>query len=352
MNNLRKEITLFALTAGTLFGVFCGWFCDENAKIFRKETGKVFGTSYTIIYELPSSVEPLGAELTELFHAIDLSLSTFNQNSVISRVNRNDSTVVLDEYFRTVFETGQRVSEITNGAFDMTVAPLVNAWGFGFDPQRDVTSAQIDSLMEITGYEKIRIEGDRIVKDNPAIMLDASAIAKGYACDVVAAFLDAKGCEDYMIEIGGEVVVKGHNERGTPWTIGIIKPIDDKTMMHSELQSIVYLENGGMATSGNYRQYYHKNGRKYSHIINPRTGYPVENNLLSSTVIAPNCMLADAYATAFIVMGLEESLLLANFISEIEAYFIYIVYSNVWAEKYTGGFKKYLTPPVESEEKE
>ena len=335
----RKGALLFAL----LVGIFFLFFYDsgKKEKKFLMEEGKVFGTFYKIIYE-SSDRKSLEPELKKIFRSFDLSLSVFNDSSIISRINRNDSTVIVDDYFRTVFESGRRVSEITDGAFDMTVAPLVNAWGFGFSREDNVTPELIKSLLKNTGYQKVRLEGDRIVKDNPAVMLDASAIAKGYASDVVASFLDSKGIENYMVEIGGEVVVKGLNDRGTTWSIGITKPIDDSTMMRTELQSIVYMENGGLATSGNYRQYYHKDGKKYAHTINPHTGYPVDHNLLSVTVIAPNCMLADAYATAFMVMGLEESLIIANFMPDIEAYFIYSNYENSLAESYTEGFKKYL----------
>ena len=338
----RKGFLLFALLIGIFFLLFYDS-CKpgEKEKKFLMEEGRVFGTFYKIVYESPTgkSLEP---ELKELFRSFDLSLSVFNDSSIISRINRNDPAVIVDDYFRTVFETGQRVSEITDGAFDMTVAPLVNAWGFGFSHKDSITPGLIKSLLKITGYEKVHLEGDRVIKDNPAIMLDASAIAKGYASDVVAAFLNSKGIENYMVEIGGEVVVKGFNDRGTPWAIGITKPIDDSTMMITELQRIVQIENGGLATSGNYRQYYHKDGKKYAHTINPHTGYPVDHNLLSVTVIAPNCMLADAYATAFMVMGLDQSMIIANFMPDIEAYFVYSNHQNSLAESYTEGFKKYL----------
>jgi len=337
----RKGVLLFALLLGVFFLFFYNSSEGKKGKKFLTENGRIFGTFYKIIYESPGrkSLEP---GLKELLHSFDLSLSVFNDSSIISRINRNDSTVVVDDYFRTVFETGQRVSEISNGAFDMTVAPLVNAWGFGFSRENEVTPKLIDSLLKNVGYEKVRLEGDRVIKDNPAIMLDASAIAKGYACDVVAAFLDSEGIENYMVEIGGEVVVKGHNKEGAPWSIGITKPVDDNTMMITELQKIVYMESGGLATSGNYRQYYYKDGKKYAHTIDPHTGYPTGNSLLSATVIAPNCILADAYATAFMVLGLEQSLILAGFMPDIEAYFIYSNSRNSLAEKYTEGFKKYL----------
>ncbi len=342
----KKVFLLFALVVGMFFLFFYN--SGKKEKTFLTNEGRVFGTFYKIIYESPDG-KSLESGLNEIFRSFDLSLSTFNDNSVISRINNNDPDVVVDDYFRTVFETGQRVSEITNGAFDMTVAPLVNAWGFGFNRKDSITPELISSLLKKTGYEKVKLEGDRVVKSNPAVMLDASAIAKGYSCDVVASFLDSKGIENYMVEIGGEVVVKGHNDRLTPWAIGITKPIDDSTMMRTELQNIVYMESGGLATSGNYRQYYHKDGKKYAHTINPHTGYPVDHSLLSVTVIAPNCMLADAYATAFMVMGLEESLIVANFMPDIEAYFIYSTAYNCLAEKYTEGFRKYFTEQLKVE---
>jgi thiamine biosynthesis lipoprotein len=326
---------------GLFFLFFYSSVEGEKEKKFLTDTGRAFGTYYKIVYESPDG-ESLESEIREVLHAFDLSLSVFNDSSIISRINRNDSTVVVDDYFRTVFETGQRVSEISNGAFDMTVAPLVNAWGFGFSREDNVTPKLIDSLLKNVGYEKIRLEGDRVIKDNPAVMLDASAIAKGYACDIVAAFLDSREIENYMVEIGGEVVVKGRNEKKMPWAIGITKPMDETTMMRTELQNIVYMESGGRATSGNYRQYYYKDGKKYAHTIDPHTGYPTGNSLLSATVIAPNCMLADAYATAFMVLGLEHSLLLADYMPDIEAYFIYSDSRYSLAEKYTDGFKKYL----------
>jgi thiamine biosynthesis lipoprotein len=341
---LNKRIVFLLLVL--LVGIFFLFFYEsctpkKQEKEFLTETGRVFGTFYKITYESPDG-KSLKPELEAIFRSFELSLSVYNDSSVISRINRNDPSVVVDEYFRTVFETGQRVSEITDGAFDMTVAPLVNAWGFGFTGKDSITPKLIHSLLKITGYEKVRLEGDRIVKDNPAVMLDASAIAKGYACDVVAGFLTSQGIENYMVEIGGEVVVKGMNERNAPWTIGITKPVDDSTMMITELHRVIRLENGAVATSGNYRQYYHKDGKKYAHAIDPHTGYPVDHNLLSVTVIAPNGILADAYATAFLVMGVEQSILVANFMPDIEAYFIYSNYTNTLSESYTEGFKKYF----------
>lgn len=337
----RKGILLLTLAVGVFFLFFYN--TEKREKTYLTETGRTFGTFYKIIYESPDG-KPIGEDFTRIFHSFDVSLSIFNDSSVISKINKNDTTVVLDEYFREVFEAGQQVSQITAGAFDMTVAPLVNAWGFGSQPTNIQTLLPVDSLLLIVGYEKIRIENDRIVKENQSVTLDASGIAKGYACDVIASFLDSMQVDNYMVEIGGEVVVKGRNAKGDRWAIGITRPIDDTTMMKTELQNIVYLERGGMATSGNYRQFYYKDGKKYAHTIDPRTGYPVDHNLLSATVIAPNCMLADAYATAFMVMGLEESLLLANYMPGIEAYFVYADSVDNLSEKYTAGFDSYLNP--------
>jgi len=340
--NKRIVFLLLALLVGIFF-LFFYESCTprKQEKKFLTETGRVFGTFYKITYESPNG-KSLKPELEELFRQFNLSLSVYNDSSIISKINRNDPGVVVDEYFRTVFETGQRVSEITDGAFDMTVAPLVNAWGFGFTQQDSVTPELIHSLLKITGYQKVRLENDRVVKDNPAVMLDASAIAKGYASDVVADFLSSQGIENYMVEIGGEVVVKGVNDRGAPWSIGITIPIDDNTMMITELQRVIQLENGAVATSGNYRQFYHKDGKKYAHTINPHTGYPVDHNLLSVTVIAPTCILADAYATAFMVMGVEAACRMAEQIPEIEYYLIYSKDDDSMGIKYSNGMSAKL----------
>lgn len=341
MMKLNRRTIVFICTI--VVGVFFLLFYNPifNRAKYLEQTGRVHGTFYKIVYEAPKG-DPVTGELDSLFHAFDLSLSTFNDSSVISRINRNDSDVEVDAYFRSVFETANQVSENTNGAFDMTVAPLVNAWGFGFKKKEDVTPELIDSLMKHVGYKKVRLDGNRILKADSLIMLDASAIAKGYSCDVVAAYLESKGVKNYMVDIGGEVVTKGFNALGLEWTVGIEKPLEDSTMMNVELQSIIQLKDLAVATSGNYRQYYHKDGKKFSHTINPHTGYPVEHNLLSATVVASNCKTADAYATAFMVLGLEHSIMIANAIPDLEAYFIYSDSLGNFAVEYTAGFEKFL----------
>ena len=207
--------------------------------------------------------------------------------------------------FLYVYNMAQRVSEATDGAFDITVAPLVNAWGFGFKQGIEPDSATIEEMRAYTGYSKISLKDGKIVKEHPQTMLNCSAIAKGYGCDAVASMLSSKGIEDYMVEIGGEVALKGKNSKDTRWTIGVNKPIEDARQTN-ELQIVLQLTNCSMATSGNYRNYRYIDGKKYSHTIDPHSGYPVTHTLLSATVIADECAYADALATAFMVMGLEK----------------------------------------------
>lgn len=311
----------------------------DNGLQYVYEEGKVHGTIYHITYEIKDG-KSLQGEYEDEFKLFDQSLSTFQKNSIISRINQNDTTVVVDEYFKTVFNVGQAISEKTGGAFDMTVAPLVNAWGFGFDKKANVTEEEIREIMPHIGYQKIKLNGNRVVKSDSLVMLDASAIAKGYSSDVVAQLLEKHGVENYMVEIGGECVVKGHNEKGKPWCLGITKPQDDSTQQQNEIQTLIHIGKGGLATSGNYRQFYYKDGKKYAHTINPHTGHPVDHNLLSATIYGPTCMEADAYATACMVLGVEKAKELIESIPELEGYFIYSDKDNNYVETCTKGFEK------------
>jgi Membrane-associated lipoprotein involved in thiamine biosynthesis len=229
----------------------------------------------------------------------------------------------LDDYFTTCFETSEQIAKATDGAFDWTVAPLVNAWGFGFKNKLEPEEIPVDSLLQVVGYQKVRLEAGKVIKEDPRIMFDASAIAKGYGVDIVADFLESKGITNYMVEIGGEIRVNGISNKERPWRVGIDKPIDDPTSLTRQIQDVLELKNGAMATSGNYRQFYVKDGKKYAHTIDPRLGYPVQHSLLSASVVAPTCMKADAYATAFMVLGLEKSVEIVQNDPELEAYFIY-----------------------------
>ena len=225
--------------------------------------------------------------------------------------------------FAEVFSLGENIAKETDGAFDMTVAPMVNTWGFGFKTGKEPSKAVVDSLRNIVGYQKIKMEKKHIIKQNPNTMLDCSAIAKGFGSDVVAKFLRQKGIKNFMIEIGGEIVTYGLNEKRVPWKIGVTKPVDDSLNNQQEIQTILNVTNKAMATSGNYRKYYYKNGKKYAHTIDPKTGYPVQHNILSSTVFADNCATADAYATAFMVTGLDGAKKILAKHPELMAYFIY-----------------------------
>ena len=234
------------------------------------------------------------------------------------------------------------ISRETKGAFDITIAPLANAWGFGFKKGAFPDSLMIDSLLQITGYEKVKLENGKVVKQDPRIMLSCSAVAKGYSVDVIARLLDRKGIKNYMVDIGGEVVVKGKNATGDLWRIGINKPYDDSLAVKQDIQVVLNLTDLGMATSGNYRNYYYKDGKKYAHTIDPRTGYPVQHSILSSTVIAEDCMTADALATSFMVMELEEAEKFCKANPMIDAYFIYSGEKGEFKTYYTDGMKRYM----------
>ncbi|MGM0375172.1 MAG: FAD:protein FMN transferase [Bacteroidota bacterium] len=307
-----------------------------------KNEGGIFGTSYHIIYQCPDGKD-LHTELKAALDSVNRSLSTYDSTSVISQFNQSTRGTRIDDHFRKVFETAQKVTEKTGGAFDMTVAPMVNAWGFGFTDKEKVSRKTTDSLKALVGMHHVEIRGDSVIKNKPEIMLDASAIAKGHGSDVAAEVLERHGCENYMVEIGGEVVTKGENTRNGPWRIGIDRPIDDPTASNRELELVVELSGQALATSGNYRQFYidDETGKKYSHTIDPSTGRPVDHTLLSASVVAPSCMLADAYATAFMVMGLEKSQEIIKKHPELEGCFIFDSKDGMKVE-WTEGFEQWV----------
>ena len=306
---------LFALAAFMLF------YTPKEDVEYQHRDGFVFGTVYSVTYANPENKD-LSVQINNALKAVDNSLSMFNKESTIAKVN-NNQPVVLDSLFLTVWEVGQEVSRSTDGAFDMTVAPLVDLWGFGLKNREAVTDVAVDSIRQYVGYEMIELVDGEIRKAYPEIRIDAGAIAKGFACDVVADTLEAYGCTDFCVEIGGELAVKGRNPKGVNWHIAINKPVEDSTCVNSEIQEVVELTNCGMATSGNYRNYYEFGGKKYSHTIDPRTGYPVRHNLLSTTIVASDCITADAWATACMVAGLEKAKEWINNRSDIKGYLIY-----------------------------
>ncbi len=332
------KTTIVAATIAAAVTALSG--CTGNTSTFQSETGFIFGTVYNVKYQHPESLKD---DITRELQLFDGSLSMFNDTSTISRVNRNED-IRTDTLFSNVIRRSLEISQATDGCFDITVAPLVNTWGFGFKQDVEPDSATIDSLMQMVGYDKIQLTPDgRVLKQDPRTMLDCSAIAKGYAVDIIASLLRRKGISNYMVDIGGEVDVAGHNPNGEVWHIGINKPQDDSLSVNSELQTILAVSGVGIATSGNYRNFYYKGGRKYAHTIDPHTGYPVQHSILSATVIASDCMSADAYATSFMVMGLDKAREFLSRHSGIDAYLIYSGDNGEYEVYMSDGMKRYIS---------
>ena len=287
---------------------------------FTQLEGTVFHTVYHIQYEGKVDYHN---DIQQLFREFDGSLSMFNDTSLITRINQGDTSVIVNNYVRTVLDKSLEVSQLTQGAFDITVAPLVNLWGFGFKNAEGVSQHIVDSILQFVGYEKIHLTTDgHVIKDDPRVILDASSIAKGYMCDVVADFLKSRDVHNFMVEIGGEITCAGHNSKGKLWSVGINEPIEDPSQTSTALRDIMQLTDCSIATSGNYRNFYYKDGRRYAHIIDPHTGYPAQYDILSSTVVAPNCITADALATSFMVLGSQRALRILEADSTLMAYFI------------------------------
>lgn len=336
VNGMKTTIVAAAVAAilTTLGG------CTGNTNAYQSETGFIFGTVYNIKYQHHESLKD---DITRELQLFDGSLSMFNDTSTISRVNRNED-IRPDTLFTNVIRRSLEISQATDGCFDITVAPLVNAWGFGFKHDIEPDSTTIDSLMQMVGYDKIQLTSDgRVLKQDPRTMLDCSAIAKGYAVDIIASLLRRKGISNYMVDIGGEVDVAGHNPNGEVWHIGINKPQDDSLSVNSELQTILAVSDVGIATSGNYRNFYYKGGRKFAHTIDPHTGYPVQHSILSATVIAADCMSADAYATSFMVMGLDKAREFLGRHGDIEAYLIYTGEDGEYRVYMSEGMKRHIS---------
>jgi FAD:protein FMN transferase len=278
--------------------------CDSSEQKYTI-SGEAQGTTYSVTY-IGKQQKDLKQEIDALLLAFDFSLSTYNPGSLITQLN-NNSTDSTDEYFRVVFNKSLEFSELTNGAFDVTISPILNVWGFGHTPQAKKDSAEIANLLKLVGYEKVRLIGGKLFKSNASITLNFNAIAQGYSVDVVSDYLVSKGINNFLVEIGGEIRAKGKKGNEELWRVGIDKPSDD--LEDRPLQAVINLEDLSLATSGNYRKFFVEDGNRYGHTIDPRTGYPAKNNLLSVTVIAEDCMTADAMATAFMVMGLEQTLM-------------------------------------------
>ena len=327
-----RFLILFVILAGILFS------CGQSGP-YLTLGGITQGTFYQITYQSPGGVDYKN-EINRLLYDFSASLSTYIQTSLISRINQNDTTAVIDDYFRTVFNKAAEVSRASDGVFDITIAPIVNLWGFGFTgDQPDMNPQKIDSLLQYVGMDKVRIAGDKVIKDFPGVMLNMNAIAKGYSADVIADFLKSKGSRNYMINIGGEIVARGVNKDGVVWRIQVDKPTDG-AIYGQERQAIVFLNNRALATSGDYRRFHEIDGVKYAHTINPKTGYPASQNLLSVTIVADDCMTADAWATACMASGLEKSIQLLQQNPQLEALLIY--------SDENGNYKTYATKGLEA----
>jgi len=289
----------------------------KNTKI----SGPIFGTSFNITYYSESG-EQFNQQFDSLFSVINKSLSTYMEDSDISRINRN-ADVLVDEHFKTVFEASKQIYVETDGAFDPTIGAVVNAWNFGPEGKViDLDSLKIKSLMASVGLNKVSIIEDRVAKQNPITFLDFNAIAKGYGVDVIANYLESQNVENYLVEIGGEIHCKGMNvETEKPWRVGVEKPNFDGTQ---SLLKAIEMQDEAMATSGTYRKFHTDSlGNRYSHIIDTKTGYPSKTNLLSVSVIADNCMFADAYATAFKAMGIEKVMSFLKTHSELKVFLVF-----------------------------
>jgi len=311
--------------------------------------GSTMGTSYQVIYGASSraTVESDKASVEELLIEVNQSLSTYIESSLISRINSSTDTALwhpVDEHFATVFTRSEDIFEDTGGAFNPAVGPLVTAFGFGPDLMENVPSdSVIDSLLGLVDFESfLLIESNKALqKRNPGANLDFSAIAKGYGVDVISKFFEARGIKDYFIEIGGEVRTSGTHPEGRPWRVGIERPTENR-LAEQVTQAVVVLGDNAMATSGNYRNFYVRDGQKYVHTIDPATGYPKISSLLSASVVAQDCMTADAYATSFMVMGLDRAMALVESDSDLEAFFIVAGEDGEFVEHQSSGFSTYL----------
>ncbi len=308
--------------------------CNDQPKKIVLE-GEAQGSYFAVTYydELNRNLKH---EIDSIFHAVDVSVNLWVDSSVISKVNRNED-VTLDSIFIGNFLIAQEAARLSGGYFDPTVSPIVAAWGFSFKNGDSITPQLIDSLLQLVDYHKIRIEDNKVIKENPKIMLDFNAIAQGYTSDLIASFLDGKGIKNYLVDTGGEIMARGNKPDGQPWIVGIEKPAENRDSERI-VQARVALHDKGLVTSGSSRKYVERNGKRYSHCINPKTGYPVDHQVLSVTVMAENSVWADALASIGMIMGMEQSLQLFESMEDVEAYYIFVNEQNELETFATEGF--------------
>ena len=307
-----QKIVLQGLAQGSYYAVT---YYDEQDRIFQRE-------------------------IDSIFHAVDLSVNLWVDSSVISKVNRNEA-VELDPIFIDNFNIAQEAAALSDGYFDPTISPIVAAWGFSYRNGDTLTPQLIDSLRLLVDYRKVRIEDGRVVKEDPAMTLDFNAIAQGYTSDLIASFLESRGITNYLVDTGGEIMARGGKPNGQPWIVGIEKPAENWDS-EQVVQTRVALRDQGLVTSGSTRKYVERDGKRYSHCIDPKTGYPVEHNVLSATVLAQNSVWADALASICMVMGMEKSLPLIESMDGVEAYYIFVNEDNTLETFATEGFKSLI----------
>lgn len=316
MKSLLSLSILWVLALGTA--------CTPKTKSYATIDGFAQGSTYHIVYNDPQGRD-LRNDIEELLEDFDNSLSVYNPSSLLTRLNGNDTAAVPDKWFTECLEISRGISDDTDGAFDVTLRPLIAAYRIGTDDTPHILSQrEIDSIRAFTGYKKVRIENGQLVKDDPRLALDFNAIAQGYSSDLMGAMFDSLGIRDYMVEIGGEILCKGRNPQGKEWRVGIDRPVEGNMVPGEDLQTILTLTDRGLVTSGNYRKFaFDENGNKVTHTIDPHTLKPAVHNLLSATIIAPTSAIADGYATACMVIGLEKSKQLLERHPEMEAYLVF-----------------------------
>lgn len=296
------------------------WACSPSKEKIQI-MGEAQGTYYSIAY-FDDLNRDLKFQIDSILDAFDQSVSVYQPQSIVSKVNRNED-VLLDDWFINNFDEAIRIAKLTDGAMDITIGPLANVWGFGtFDKPEKINSVLIDSLKQLVNYKAVSIQERHLIKQDPRIQLNFNAIAQGNSVDVLGNYFKTLGIDNFLIDVGGELLASGEKLNGEKWLVGIEKPTETDTD-ERELQETFALKNRALATSGNYRKYYEIDDIRYAHSLDPQTGYPVRHSLLSVSVAAKTCTEADAFATAFMVMGLEKSLLFISQHPEIQAYFIY-----------------------------
>ena len=305
-----------------IFSLFLLFSCENNTSDVKFLQGNAIGTTYSIKY-IDTGNNGFNLKIDSIIKVVNKSTSTYIPTSDISKINKGDTTLVVDAIFEEVFKKAEKIYKETDGDFDPTVGILVNAWGFGPEGKvEDLDSLKIKSLLKYVGYNKVKIKNKKVIKEYPEIYFDFNAIGKGYLVDLVGRKFEASNIENYMVEIGGEIRARGVNQKGIPWTIAIENPNFDGSRTFA---TTIQLHNESIATSGNYRKFRtSKDGKKYVHTINTKTGYATESNLLSVSVISKSdCADVDGYATALMAMGFEKAKAFLEKHNELKAFLIY-----------------------------